>query len=48
MTPRLVEQGQDPQLRRAVEEAVRLLETEGVQLRDQPPAPDRVERPESE
>ena len=48
MTPRLVEQGQDPQLRRAVEEAVRLLETEGVQLRDQPPAPNRVERPESE
>jgi len=48
MTPRLVEQGQDPQLRRAVEEAVRLLETEGVDLRDQPPAPNRVERPESE
>jgi len=45
MTPRLVEQGQDPQLRRAVEEGLRLLDTEGVPLRDQPPAPTRVERP---
>jgi tricorn protease len=45
MTPRLVEQGQDPQLRRAVEEGLRLLETEDVELRDQPPAPTRVRRP---
>jgi tricorn protease len=45
MTPRLVEQGRDPQLERAVEEGLRRLETEGVDLRTQPPAPTRVERP---
>jgi tricorn protease len=45
MTPRLVEQGQDPQLRRAIEEGMRLLETEDVELREQPPAPNRVTRP---
>ena len=48
MTPRLVEQGQDPQLRRAIEEGMRLLETEGVDLIDQPPAPDRTLRPEND
>jgi tricorn protease len=45
MMPRLVEQGRDPQLERAVEEGLRLLETEGVELREQPPAPDRTQRP---
>ena len=45
MTPRLVEQGRDPQLERAVEEGLRLLETEGMDLREQPPAPDRTQRP---
>jgi tricorn protease len=48
MTPRLVEQGRDPQLRRAIEEGMRLLEAEGVELRGQPPAPDRTVRPASE
>ena len=47
MTPRLVEQGQDPQLRRAVEEGLRLLETQDVELQDQPPAPDKMQRPRS-
>jgi tricorn protease len=46
MTPRLVEQDQDPQLRRAIEEGVRLLETEDMELIDQPPAPDRTRRPD--
>jgi hypothetical protein len=45
MTPRLVEQGRDPQLKRAVEEGLRLLETEDVELREQPPDPTRVKRP---
>jgi tricorn protease len=46
MTPRLVEQGRDPQLERAVEEGLRLLEQNPPQLREQPPAPTRVRRPE--
>ena len=45
MTPRLVEQGRDPQLERAVEEALRLLEETPVRLREQPPDPTRVRRP---
>lgn len=48
MTPRLVEQGHDPQLERAVEEGLRLLKTEGVELIDQPPAPNRTHRPNDE
>ena len=46
MTPRLVEQGRDPQLERAVQEGLRLLEQNPPQLREQPPAPTRVRRPE--
>jgi len=47
MTPRLVEeQNQDPQLRRAIEEGMRLLETDGVELQEQPPSPDRTRRPD--
>ncbi|HKL89093.1 MAG TPA: S41 family peptidase, partial [Salinibacter sp.] len=47
MTPRLVEeQNQDPQLRRAIEEGMRLLETGGVELEEQPPSPDRTRRPD--
>ncbi|MFB6248422.1 MAG: S41 family peptidase, partial [Salinibacter sp.] len=46
MTPRLVEQGRDPQLERAVQEGLRLLKQNPPQLREQPPAPTRVRRPE--
>ncbi len=45
MTPRLVEQGQDPQLRRAVEAGLQRLESEAVELIDQPPAPEKARRP---
>jgi tricorn protease len=49
MTPRLVEeQNQDPQLRRAIEEGMRLLETEDVELQEQPPSPDRTRRPDDD
>jgi tricorn protease len=37
--------GRDPQLERAVEEALRLLETEAVVLKKEPPAPVRWKRP---
>jgi tricorn protease len=37
--------GRDPQLERAVEEALRLLETEAVVLKPEPPAPVRWKRP---
>ena len=46
MEPKLVAQGRDPQLERAVAEALRLLETEGVELRPQPADPVRSRRPE--
>jgi len=47
MTPALVESGRDPQLERAVEEALRLLENgDGVELIDEPAPPVRVQRPE--
>ena len=47
MTPSRVENGFDPQLDRAVEEAVRLLENGGdVELIDEPAPPVRVQRPE--
>lgn len=38
--------GQDPQLEVAVEEALRLLETQGVELKPEPPAPIRWRRPD--
>ncbi len=43
-TPRLVEGGHDPQLERAVVEALELLKTQGVDLLPQPPDPVRVRR----
>ncbi|MFQ5535957.1 MAG: PDZ domain-containing protein [Gemmatimonadota bacterium] len=43
--PAPVRQGHDPQLERAVEEALRLLETEEVELKPEPPAPVRWRRP---
>ena len=43
--PREVIGGRDPQLEAAVAEALRLLETEAVQLSDEPPPPVRWRRP---
>ena len=45
-TPRLVANGGDPQLEKAVEVALELLEKNPVQLMAQPPDPVRVRRPE--
>ncbi len=45
--PKSVMDGHDPQLERAVEEALRLLETQEVQLKPEPPAPVRWKRPEN-
>jgi tricorn protease len=44
--PRPVRDGGDPQLERAVEEALRLLETQRVELKPEPPAPIRWRRPD--
>jgi tricorn protease len=43
--PKSVAAGQDPQLEAAVAEALRLLQTEAVQLKAEPPAPVRYHRP---
>jgi tricorn protease len=43
--PKPVIDGHDPQLEAAVKEALRLLETEGVELKPEPPAPIRWKRP---
>src|SRR5437667_12640727 len=44
-TPALVAQGHDPQLERAVQEALRLLEANPVKLLSEPAPPVRVRRP---
>ena len=44
MTPRKVLQGDDPQLQRAVEEALDLLEQREQKIVPQPKDPDRVKR----
>ena len=44
-TPALVAQGRDPQLERAVQEALRLLEANPVKLQAEPAPPVRVRRP---
>ena len=44
-TPAEVILGKDPQLERAVQEALSLLKTQGVQLKPEPPAPVRYKRP---
>lgn len=44
--PRLVRDGHDPQLEKAVEVALELLETERIELLPQPADPVRVKRPE--
>ncbi|HSG82870.1 MAG TPA: PDZ domain-containing protein [Gemmatimonadota bacterium] len=43
--PKPVIEGRDPQLEAAVQEALRLLETEGFELKPEPPAPVRWRRP---
>ena len=43
--PKLVIQGKDPQLERAVQEALKLLETEEFIMKPEPPAPIRSKRP---
>ncbi len=45
MTPKLVAEGRDPQLERAVEVALDLLESQGITILPQPPDPVRVKRP---
>jgi tricorn protease len=44
--PKAVIEGRDPQLERAVQKALKLLETEGVELKPEPKAPIRYFRPE--
>ena len=44
-TPAAVAEGGDPQLEAAVAEAMRLLETEAVELMAEPAAPVRYRRP---
>ncbi len=44
-TPREVIRGEDPQLERAVEEALKLLETEAIELKEEPDPPMRYRRP---
>lgn len=43
--PAMLIKGRDPQLERAVAEALRLLETEGIELKKEPKAPIRYKRP---
>lgn len=44
-TPKEVIEGRDPQLERAVWEALKLLKTEGIELKPEPKAPIRYRRP---
>lgn len=44
-TPADVIKGRDPQLERAVEEALKLLKTQAVEMKPEPPAPIRYKRP---
>ncbi len=44
-TPKEVMAGKDPQLERAVQEAMKLLETQEFQMKPEPPAPVRWKRP---
>ncbi|MBE0565001.1 MAG: PD40 domain-containing protein [Krumholzibacteria bacterium] len=46
MEPKLVAEGRDPQLERAVAEALKLLETRAIELLEQPADPVRVRRPQ--
>ncbi|MEM7296800.1 MAG: PDZ domain-containing protein [Bacteroidota bacterium] len=44
--PKALMEGRDPQLERAVEEAMKLLETQEFQMKPEPPAPVRWKRPD--
>ena len=44
--PKLVMQGHDPQLERAIQEALKSLETQEFKMKPEPPAPVRSKRPE--
>jgi tricorn protease len=46
MTPKLVNEGRDPQLEAAVDEALEILKSQPVDILPQPPDPVRVKRPE--
>ncbi len=46
--PEMVIRGRDPQLETAVEEALKLLETEAIELQSEPEPPVRWKRPERE
>lgn len=46
MLPKLVNAGHDPQLEKAVEVALEMLKTQGIELLPQPPDPVRTRRPE--
>ncbi len=43
--PKTIIEGKDPQLERAVQEALKLLKTEGIELKKEPAAPIRYKRP---
>jgi tricorn protease len=43
--PKAIIEGRDPQLEKAVQEALRLLPTQGIQLKKEPPPPIRYRRP---
>ncbi len=45
--PKAIMEGKDPQLERAVQEALRLLPTQGIELKKEPPPPIRYHRPGS-
>jgi tricorn protease len=44
--PKALIEGRDPQLERAVQEALKLLKTEGIELKKEPAAPIRYKRPQ--
>ncbi len=43
--PAEVIKGRDPQLERAVEEAMKLMKTQGIEIKPEPPAPNKYKRP---
>jgi len=44
-SPAEVIKGRDPQLERGVEEAMKLMKTQGIELKPEPPAPVKYRRP---
>jgi tricorn protease len=43
--PKAINEGKDPQLERAVQEALKLLPTQGIELKKEPAAPIKYKRP---